>query len=72
MLVAINVTATQPAKAMAACPEGRPPLRAVPRPASALTAMVATKTIAKATTVRSIGDSRTRASTVYGAPAILS
>ena len=61
---ATNVTATQPAKATAAWPLGRPPRSVVPRPLSALTTMVARMTSTSATTITSIGELRNLVSTL--------
>src|SRR4029079_5627798 len=56
------VTATQPAHASAACPDGSPPRRGVPRPVHALVAITIRTTRTSATSVMSAGASRTRSS----------
>ena len=69
---ATNVTATQAAKASAACTDGRPPWKAVPRCVSAFRAMAARMTMNSAMTVTSMGEPRSRLRMVYGTLVILS
>ena len=56
------MTATQPAKATAAWPDGSPPRNGVPRPVHAFVAMTMKTTRTSATSVMSAGASRTRSS----------
>ena len=72
MLAATKVSATQAAKATAACADGRPPLKAVPRRVSAFMAMAAPITMTSAITVTSMGEPRSLVRTVYGTLVILS
>ena len=72
MLAATNVTATQAAKATAACADGRPPRKAVPLCVIAFMAMAARITMTRAITVTSMGEPRSLLSSVYGTLVILS
>src|SRR5579859_996739 len=58
------VTATHPAKAIAACPDGSPPRRGVPRPTNALVAMTTSTVSTSAISVTSVGRSRRRSRTL--------